>query len=260
MFSYTNTSAQYDCLYGQIPPGAQCGNPTQSSMTIPAPNVPGFTFDCDITVNYTTIECTLFSPGCNPPTRTILSLWINTIDWDYESCSNLTQYLMPGYPDNFSFSNANFRKFFGVLIPALSDAYFVDYYNSLTALEQEDFQCSGTYPNCSMPNENCAPFTLSATTPTCQDVCVIDDGNGNLEYRFSSCNTATTGCCVWKNLYCACVDGNGDIKETNVTRVGDIFQGYCGTPGPPTPGNCSEGTTGTLVHYEQCVNFCEPEE
>lgn len=249
-------NAQEDCVAMNTPPGANCGSWDTHTVIVIGNQLHSSFGLCNIYVTYQIRTCTITDGNC---TRTFEQFKLGGVSWDWDEdplspCFYFTQYLMPGYPDDFAGIDKNqFEKFLGKLMPHLMDVHFMNYFQTLSDIERLAIKCDGSNPNCEMPT--CAPYEASYISSSCKDICYNFENPDHPVLTFGNCNATPQGCCILTATYCPCFDStpaySGIIKELNLT----VNQGGCAGNGP-LYGTCYYGTGGEDSIYEPCQTIC----
>ncbi len=249
-------NAQEDCIAMNTPPEASCGSWDTHFVTIVGNQLHSSFGLCNIYVTYKTRKCTITQNGC---TRTFEQFKFGGLAWDWDEnslspCFYFTQYLMPGYPDNFAGIDKNqFQKFLGKVLPYLMKIHYMNYLSSLSEQERLAIKCDGNYPNCEIPA--CAPYEASYISSSCKDICYNLKNPDRPILTFSDCNATPQGCCILTASFCPCYDSNNQfvsyVKRLNLTGT----QGGCAGNGP-LYGTCYYGTGGEDSIYEPCQALC----
>lgn len=173
---------------------------------------------CTITIKYQTRLCSYVDPNCFIP-RPLLQVNVTGIYWDDLTCNNLMYNLFPGYPNNFSQLNVIlFEQMFAQANETAATQAFTDYYNSLqTQSEKDQYNCDGTPPNCTFPQEGCNNIEVIASNPTCQIVCwgvrngLGTNGEPYIFFNYLPCDDNGESCCVKIMKFCIC---DTTVKKT----------------------------------------------
>ncbi len=241
-----------DCVDLYTPQDWSCG---QWSSVITTTYIEQ-TYGCEITVKYKRRECIKQNdPECYFPTQTIVQLDLVSLDWDYDLCTGLTKYIMPGYPDSFVFMNHRFAALMNETLIYLQELEYLDFYNTLTSLEQQHVQCGGTFPDCTGPADpDCQPFMIHYIKSQCISICVNHcPGSGNpISYGIWQCSS--DDCCEIKSYFCACVNPS-DPTDIIVNRydIKSFTQSDCSEHTPP-PNLCPVGPC--WIQQTPCEIYC----
>lgn len=223
---------------------------------------------CPITVKYLWRLCTE-APPCERK-RLQVKIVTFSVDWDDANCINFLKKLFPGYgTDNFGTIDETFSK---TLIMNLQEQItrivFEDYYNGLTALEQDEIACTGVDPNCVMPAPtDCGVVSTHFSIAECFSFCNIyykpkpHEQYGRVTFYMQKC-LPSTDCCVFNKYYCVCKENGGNVVDVKIFEE-DV------TPSLPDCGNktkepiwslysCPDFNTLTMYwqHSYDCFAFC----
>jgi hypothetical protein len=211
---------------------------------------------CEITAVYQSRVCTVVEGQC---TSRVEQFRLGSIEWNWdelphEPCYHFTQFLMPGYPDDFVFNTNNFNIVYGDLMNSIHDYHFMQYMATLTPLEQYALKCDGVDPNCQIPA--CQPYQAYLNKGKCQDICITFDGL-KIKAKLETCNSIPPVCCSYNSKYCPCFDEMGLFRGFVKTRTVDTDPGGCGGNGSQYL-NCIQSTYES--YYVPCTAFCPIQE
>jgi len=246
--------AQEDCVAMNTPPGANCGSWDTHTVTIVGNQLHSSFGTCNLYVSYQTRICTITDGNC---TRTFEQFKFVGLAWDWDvtsPCISFTQFLMPGYPDDFAvIDKIQFEKFLGKVLPYLMDIHYIHYLASLSDTERLAIKCDGSDPDCEMPD--CVSYEASYISSSCRDMCYNFENINHPVLTFGDCGASPQGCCILTATFCPCYDINNNnynvFRELNLT----VTQGGCSGTGP-LYGTCYYGTGGEDSIYEPCQTLC----
>ncbi|HRP02366.1 MAG TPA: hypothetical protein PLE30_06940 [Candidatus Kapabacteria bacterium] len=256
----TLTMAQYQdaCIDRNTPANAVCGNWINHSDSIIGYNLHPPFGDCEIDFSYQTRTCTITEGGC---TRTFEQLRFTALSWDWkkdttntaDTCYGFMQFLMPGYPDNFSgIDKNNFEIFLGMLFPKIMNKQYDAYLASLTPAQKLAIKCDGVFPNCEMPP--CNRYEISYISSLCKDMCFNLSNPDHPVLLIGECYTGP-GCCIVTANYCPCFNDNSELVEAHRVLNVTVDPGTCAGIGQYY-GTCLFGTGGNDYIYEPCQIIC----
>jgi hypothetical protein len=206
----------------------------------------------DVLINIT--YCKYQDPNCSADSIPVIFYNISSIDWNYDSCQNLTAYIFPGYPDNWgTINDYGFKQMMKSIDVQVATNIFVNYYNSLQDYEKTQFNCPGTPPNCDFPN--CSAVNVIASNPKCEQLCLASRNvgtNGPRYYLgFAPCDDNNQSCCITEFKMCMCGNEVKQIETTWPTTF--VCQGAL----PPSNGCIIPPDYTPIFNFPYCIAFCD---
>ncbi len=245
-------SQQEDCIDANTPPGSICGEWVNHTQTIYLTSFGPQYGNCPITIIYSTRICQVINGQC---TTAVEQFRLASVDWNWDAidCAAFTQYLMPGYPDDFTgVDPTNFDSFLGAMFEHLMDYHYLQYIAGLTPAQQLALKCNGVDPNCSLPA--CSSYESAYIAGKCKDLCIDFTNNHHIIVNIGECGAVPSACCILKAKYCPCFNSLNMLVSFVAHRTVTSDDGGCGGTGS-LYGTCVYGP-GNSVVYLPCQAFC----
>jgi hypothetical protein len=167
---------------------------------------------CILYFEYKYRDCQYTDPFCEQP-RTYRQISVYYIDIDgvnEQICQYLLQNLFPGYPEFSQVNNIVFEQMWGAANDRAAELQFTNFYNGLPSFQQQNYNCAGTSPNCTLPNIECLKYEVVMSHPTCQKLCYgvrlpfAPQGLPYIFFKAHPCDDEELSCCRKIIQYCMC--------------------------------------------------------
>jgi hypothetical protein len=233
-----------ECYENEINPQWNCGSWTQTNTPVIVTAHDGD--PCTLNVTYSYKECTETKQGCPPIIHYFVK--VNYFDWDWEECTDLTEWLIPGYENEEwgEVDEAHLLVTWKEIQNKLANLRYEIFWNTLNEQEKFDYLCAGADPNCSINLNTCKNFSVHFTSSNCKAFCYwFEIGPSSIKLRVKPTDCASEGCCKTTFYYCTCLA----MPEPYVysEEINEGSYGYC-TGNPPS---CEKGQFVT-----DCIAIC----
>lgn len=228
--------------------------PNITCKTTVANSITAYYMGCRVDALINITKCKYFDPNCSRDSIVVIFFNISSIDWNYDSCQVLTQWLFPGYPDNWGTLNEyGFRQMMKSIDIQVATALYVEFYSSLDEQKKALYNCVGTPPNCEFPS--CNAVSVIASNAKCEQLCLASKNpgtNGSRYYLgFTPCDDNNQSCCITELKMCMCGNEVKQIETTWPTTF--ICQGAL----PPSTGCYIPPDYTPIFNFPYCIAFCE---